>query len=83
MTKTDLSDGAEVRSELERLNPTAAVVEASFGEVEPSLLFEGATGLRPGPPPSGHSHGEVSAHSVFPRRAARLGFPQGYRAAIR
>jgi G3E family GTPase len=65
VTKTDLSDGAEVRSELERLNPTAAVVEASFGEIEPSLLFEGATGLRPSPTPSGHSHGEVSAHPVF------------------
>ena len=65
VTKTDLSDGAEVRSELERLNPTAAVVEAAFGEIEPSALFEGATGLRPGPLPSGRIHGEVSAHPVF------------------
>jgi G3E family GTPase len=65
VTKTDVSDGSEVRLELEQLNPTATVVEASFGEIEPSVLFEGATRLRPGPMPSGHSHGEVSAYSVF------------------
>jgi G3E family GTPase len=65
VTKTDLSDGAEVRSQLERLNPTATVVEASFGEIDPSVLFDGATGLRPVPAGNGHSHGEVGAQPVF------------------
>jgi G3E family GTPase len=65
VTKTDLGDGADLRSELEQLNPTAEVIEASFGEVEPGILFAGETGLRSLSMPSDQAHGEVGAHPVF------------------
>ena len=65
VTKTDLVDGAGVARSLSALNPAAEVVEASFGDVEPGVLFDGAP--RDGLPaePQSHSHeGEVRAHSV-------------------
>ena len=66
VTKTDLGEAESLRTELERLNPTAAVLEVAFGDVEPAALFETAgTGLRPVPDlgPSGHS--DVAACCVY------------------
>ncbi len=39
MTKGDLAETADVIARAGRLNPTAEVVEASFGDVEPAWLF--------------------------------------------
>jgi G3E family GTPase len=39
VTKTDLVEAGELERALGRLNPTAVVLEASFGEVEPRALF--------------------------------------------
>jgi G3E family GTPase len=41
LTKTDLADPASVTARLRRLNPGAEVLEAVFGDVAPSALFEG------------------------------------------
>jgi G3E family GTPase len=62
VTKTDLEQAGDVRPTLERLNPTADVLVASFGEVEPSALF-GTTGtdLRSVPAPGATDHGDVQA----------------------
>jgi G3E family GTPase len=66
VTKADLADAGKVRSTLEELNPTAHVIQASFGEVEPAALFEtGGTGLRPVPMTRDHQHGDVGALCVF------------------
>jgi G3E family GTPase len=65
VTKTDLGEAGGVRRELERLNPTATVLEVAFGQVEPAVLFEGGTGLRPVPMNDDHEHGNISAHYVF------------------
>jgi G3E family GTPase len=66
VTKADLGDGGEVRSTLEQLNPTATVLEVSFGDVEPAMLFETAgTGLRPVPASGAAEHSDVRACSVF------------------
>jgi G3E family GTPase len=40
ITKTDLADPALVTAQLGRLNPGAPIVEAAFGEVSPSALFD-------------------------------------------
>jgi len=40
LTKTDLADANGLRRRLRALNPGAEVVEASFGEVEPAVLFD-------------------------------------------
>ncbi len=40
VTKGDMADPAEVEARVRRLNPAAEVVTASFGEVEPGLLFD-------------------------------------------
>ena len=62
VTKTDLDEAANVRPTLESLNPTADVVEASFGEVDPGRLFGRAgTGFRPVPMPGDQGHGGVHA----------------------
>src|SRR4051812_29301254 len=63
VTKTDLEASGEMRPMLERLNPTASVVEASFGEIEPDALFgTAAPALRPVPAaPDGRAHGDVSS----------------------
>jgi G3E family GTPase len=66
VTKTDLGEADGVRSDLERLNPTAAVLEVTFGDVEPAALFATpGTDLRsvPGAGPSGHA--DVSACCVY------------------
>jgi G3E family GTPase len=42
VTKTDLPEAGDVGRTLARLNPTADVLEASFGAVEPDALFGGA-----------------------------------------
>lgn len=39
VTKVDLADPAAVEERLRRLNPAAEVVEAAFGDVDPSRLF--------------------------------------------
>jgi G3E family GTPase len=39
VTKTDLGPAASLHERLARLNPAARVLEASFGDVEPDLLF--------------------------------------------
>jgi G3E family GTPase len=65
LTKTDLGDGGEVRSTLEGLNPTAMVLEVSFGDVEPAALFMPATGLRPVPTSAAAQHSDVGACAVF------------------
>jgi G3E family GTPase len=66
VTKTDLGAAGDVRSELEQLNPTATVLEVSFGNVEPAELFEaGGTGRRPVPTASAAAHGGVRALCVF------------------
>jgi len=66
VTKTDLDEATEVRSALERLNPTATVFEVSFGEVEPEGLFGPAgTSFRPVPMGDGAEHSEARACSIF------------------
>jgi G3E family GTPase len=66
VTKTDLNDSAEVRSTLEQLNPTATVLDASFGDVEPRTLFDApGTDFRSVPTPDDHEHGDVGAVCVY------------------
>jgi G3E family GTPase len=66
VTKTDLEAAGDVRATLERLNPTAEVVEASFGDIEPDLLFApGGRGLRPVSTANGHAHGDVTSCVLF------------------
>jgi G3E family GTPase len=66
VTKTDLNDSAEVRSTLEQLNPTATVLDASVGDVEPRTLFDApGTDLRSVPTPDDHEHGDVGAVCVY------------------
>jgi G3E family GTPase len=61
LTKTDLGRTNGLERRLHRLNPTAEILEASFGNVEPDALF-GASGtdLRsvPAVPSGGHAHGD-------------------------
>jgi G3E family GTPase len=66
VTKTDVAPGAALEERLGRLNPTARVVRASFGDVDPELL------LAPPEEPRAvaadrhdhHDHGEVRAVTV-------------------
>jgi G3E family GTPase len=68
MTKTDLTPPAGLGKRLSALNPTATVVEASFGDLDPGVLFGGERHLHAVPPPDGgHDHGEhggVRAHAI-------------------
>ena len=67
LTKTDLDQAVDVRPLLERLNPTAEMLAASFGDVEPSTLFGTAgTGLRPVPAfgTSETDHGDIHARCL-------------------
>jgi G3E family GTPase len=62
LTKTDLEPASDVRPMLERLNPAADLLVASFGDVEPDALFATpGTGLRPVPVVEGSGHGDVHA----------------------
>jgi G3E family GTPase len=66
VTKTDLEQAGDVRSELERLNPTASVFEVSFGEVEPARLFgTPGTDLRSVPASGATDHSDVRACVLF------------------
>src|SRR5262249_45168841 len=65
VTKTDLEAAGDVRPMLEQLNPTASVVEASFGQIEPAVLFAPGTDLRSVPTPNGHAHGDVTSCVLF------------------
>jgi G3E family GTPase len=42
VTKSDLAEAGELERRLRRLNPTAEILEASFGEVDPGALFGGS-----------------------------------------
>jgi G3E family GTPase len=65
VTKTDLAPARGLRPTLQRLNPTAEILEASFGDVDPATLFRAArTDLSSVPGPTdGHDHG-VRAVSI-------------------
>jgi G3E family GTPase len=41
VTKVDVADASSVKKQLGSLNPAAPIVEATFGAVEPSVLFAG------------------------------------------
>jgi G3E family GTPase len=56
VTKGDLAETAPVVSRLEELNPTADVIEASFGDVEPAQLFGRPARDPRDVAPSGHEH---------------------------
>ncbi len=47
VTKSDLADPEPVTARLRRLNPAAPIVEAVFGDVAPSVLFDGGTARDP------------------------------------
>jgi G3E family GTPase len=66
LTKTDLADAGGLERELARLNPIAEVVEASFGDVEPGVLFGGEAWAARTLEPDGHAHeGDVRAVCLF------------------
>jgi G3E family GTPase len=66
MTKTDLAPAGRLNVRLSALNPTAKIVEASFGELEPDVLFAGERHLHAVPPSDGRhpEHDGVRAHSL-------------------
>jgi G3E family GTPase len=64
VTKTDLADGSELERRLAALNPTAEVLEATFGDVRADQLFGGETGLRHIEPSEPHEHTDVQAHAL-------------------
>jgi G3E family GTPase len=77
VTKTDLASPRAVGRRLAALNPAATVVEASFGELEPDVLFGGDRHLHAVPPAgSGHAeHEGVRAHClVFEEQLDWIGF---------
>ena len=63
VTKGDLAETAPVVGRLEQLNPTAEVIEASFGDVEPARLFGRPARDPRDIAPSGHEH-EDGIHAV-------------------
>src|SRR4029078_10277281 len=66
VTKTDLAEAGELELAPPRLNPTAEVLEASFGEVEPAALFGGADWDPRDLPRDGDSHeGGVRAVCLY------------------
>jgi G3E family GTPase len=67
VTKADLGGSSELCRQLGVLNPTAEILEASFGELEPEQLFGGADRrLRDLPPGEDRhpGHDGVKAHSL-------------------
>jgi G3E family GTPase len=66
VTKTDVVEAGELERSLARLNPTAEVLEATFGEVEPAALFGGRDRDLRELPVDGHPHeGDVRACCLF------------------
>src|SRR4029079_3470009 len=65
-TKADVASPRWLGRRLSALNPTAKVVEASFGEVEPAVLFGGEERhLREVPAEDARpEHGGVKAHCL-------------------
>jgi G3E family GTPase len=63
VTKCDIAEASPVVSRLEQLNPTAEVIESSFGDVEPARLFERPARDPRDVTPSRHSH-EEDIHAV-------------------
>ena len=64
VTKVDVAEPESVESDLRRLNPSAELVEASFGEIDPGLLFG-----RPDVDPreivvEDHDHAHDGVHAV-------------------
>jgi G3E family GTPase len=68
VTKTDLVDAEELERRLGVLNPTAEILEVSFGDVSPELLFGGADRDLREVAANGHvphaRDGDVQAHSL-------------------
>jgi G3E family GTPase len=73
VTKTDLAPAGGVARQLAALNPAAHVLEASFGELEPSVLLAGDERRPRGLPPGdageqgahrGHDEHGVRAHTL-------------------
>jgi len=67
VTKTDLASPRGLGRRLAALNPTATIVEASFGELEPKTLFGGEERHLRTVPSAGAEHPEhdgVQAHSL-------------------
>jgi G3E family GTPase len=66
VTKGDLVETAPVVDRLEQLNPTADVIEASFGDIEPAQLFGRPERDPRDMAPSGHEHeGSIRAVCLF------------------
>ena len=69
ITKTDLVGAQRVEEQLARLNPSAEIVEAQHGDVEPGRLFgrpqRDPRELRFDDAPDGHDHNGVRAHALF------------------
>jgi G3E family GTPase len=65
VTKGDIAETKPVMQRIERLNPTAEVVEASFGEIEPARLFGRPARDPRDVPPSGHEHDGIRAVCLF------------------
>src|SRR4051812_9062583 len=65
VTKTDVAGAGELERELRRLNPTAEIIEASFGRVDPELLFGGPERDLRAPEAEPHDHGDVRAFSLL------------------
>jgi G3E family GTPase len=65
VTKTDLADPRPLERRLAALNPTADVLEASFGDVAPELLFGGREHEPRELPVEEHAHTDgVAAHTL-------------------
>jgi len=65
VTKTDLADPTRLERQLAGLNPTADVLEASFGDVAPDVLFGGHVHEPRELPVDEHSHPDgVAAHTL-------------------
>lgn len=65
VTKGDLAETGPVLRRVGQLNPTAEVIEASFGAVEPGQLFGRPARDPRDVVPSGHEHDGIGAVSLF------------------
>ena len=67
VTKSDLGSTVALEERLARLNPAARVLEVSFGDVDPGVLFapaEHPRAVASPPVDDGHVHGEVQAVTI-------------------